>query len=80
MDWARRRDGVMSPPDLLSGHDFHGVTSPHAFAATPRPWLSMLDAARWANSEFTVAITPLVFCQLAAMLQMDVGPRDAGTR
>ena len=66
-DWSIK-DGVMAPPGLLSGRDFRGITSPLAYAAIPRPWLSISAAVKWANREFNVAITPWVFCQLATVL------------
>ena len=39
-----------------------------AYAAIPHPWSSVTAAVKWANSEFQVAITPWVFCQLATVL------------
>ena len=61
-------DGVISPPGLLSGRDFRGITSPLAYAAIPSPWSSVIAAVKWANVEFNVAITPWVFCQLATVM------------
>ena len=64
-EWSRV-DG--SPPGLLSGRDFTGITSPVAYDAIPHPWSSISRAVKWANREFQVPITPWVFGRLATLL------------
>ena len=69
-DWGEHH-GLRTPPGLLSGRDFTGITSPVAYNTIPCPWTSVIAAVKWANKEFAVAITPWVFCMLATLLWME---------